>query len=519
MTLLFAPITATTREQALADVDAAVRAGADAVELRLDYLADIDEPGVEAIRAAVGPRPILLTPRSRQEGGVWDADDMQRISRLIALAPHANMVDVELATWQRSANIRQKVEMAAHRAGHGQGPRLILSAHDFKQRQPDLYRLVARMNDTKACGVAKVVFQARHISECFELFDLMHSNPKPVIAIAMGEAGVVTRILAGKCGAFATFASVAAGKESAPGQVTLVDMKTLYRWDRVHRETPVYGVIGNPVAHSMSPAIHNRALDACDLDGVYVPLLIESTYDHFEDFLRKAAERPWFDLRGVSVTIPHKSNALRYALARGGEIEPLAKRIGAANTLTFDDGRVFAQNTDYAGALDALTDAMGCERADLRGTPVGVLGAGGVARGIVAGLTDCGCNVVIYNRTASRAKELADDFGCTAAPVEQRVRPGTKIVVNCTSIGMHPNVDEIPLPADRLAPDMVVFDTVYNPIETRLLREARGIGCRIVDGVAMFVHQAAAQFERWTGHPAPREAMRDVVVRRLKTNT
>jgi len=518
MTLLIVPITAPTLEQARADLLRARELGADMVELRLDHMAGLANEDFRTLRKLVGDAlPILATPRAPEEGGIWDAGDSLRIRELARVAHCANLVDVELTAWERSPDVRERLLLDVFGKLRGSGPRLVLSAHDFKQRPVNLCRIVERMNEVEECEVAKIVFHARHISETFELFDLMHGNAKPVVAIAMGEAGVITRLLARKFPmAFGTFASLEKGKESAPGQVTIEEMKGLYRWDAINRGTAVYGVIGNPVAHSMSPAIHNAAFERCGVNAVYVPLLVEPAYEYFEDFLREALARPWFGLLGCSVTIPHKANALRFARNRHGEIEPLAERIGAANTLTFNGaGSVRAHNTDYAGALDALTTAMGCSRTDLRDAEVAVLGAGGAGRAIVAGLRDCGCRVIIYNRTAERAKQLADEFGCTAAPLEARVRPGTKIVVNTTSIGMHPNVGDTPLPADRLRPGMVVFDTVYNPIETRLLREAKQVGCRTVDGVAMFVNQAAAQFELWTGKPAPRELMRDVVIRRL----
>lgn len=515
MTFLIVPLTAPTFDQAKADLVRARELGADMVEWRLDHMSTLQTSEWKALGEAAGAGlAILVTPRSPEEGGVWQADDAERLRRLAEAARFAERCccDLELRTWERW---RPACVDALPRGAASTDRRLVLSAHDFRQRPHDLCRTVERMNEIAECSIAKVVFHARHIAECFELFDLMRMNPKPVIAIAMGEAGVTTRILAKKFGAFGTFASIERGKESAPGQVTIEEMKRLYRWDAIGPDTAVYGVIGHPVGHSMSPAIHNAAFGHCGLDAVYVPLLVEPAYDYFEDFLREALARPWFGLRGCSVTIPHKENALRFVRRDGGFVEPLAERIGAVNTLTFDGGRVSGHNTDYAGALDALTQALGCSRADLRGLEAAVLGAGGVARSIVAGLRDCGCRVTIYNRTAERAQGLADEFGCATAPHEERVRPESRVVVNCTSIGMHPDLDATPLPAERLRPDMAIFDTVYNPIETRLLREARQIGCRTIDGVSMFVNQAAAQFERWTGRPAPLDVMREMVVRRL----
>jgi shikimate dehydrogenase len=225
---------------------------------------------------------------------------------------------------------------------------------------------------------------------------------------------------------------------------------------------------------------------------------------------------------------------------QGGFIEPLVARIGAANTLVIGwqrqaklaDGldasvtspvktgcqrRLAGYNTDYAGALDAVTAGMGIERQDLRDMPVAVVGAGGVSRAIVAGLTDAGAKVTIYNRTQARAQELAVEFGCESAGLDGLSHLGAKLLINCTSIGMHPHVDATPVPAEYIRPDMTVFDTVYNPAETLLLKQARAQGATTIDGITMFVNQAAAQFKLFTGQPANRSVMRNVVCDSLKT--
>jgi len=296
-----------------------------------------------------------------------------------------------------------------------------------------------------------------------------------------------------------------------------------YRWDALRSDTRVYGVIGCPVAHSMSPAMHNAAFTETDCNGVYLPLRIEPDYASFKDFVDYCIAGPWLNLRGCSVTIPHKETLLRYVQERGGFIEPLARRIGVANTLCLEPGaaadgsdtRLSAYNTDYRGALDALCAGMGIIPADLKGMAVAVLGAGGVSRAIVAGLRDCGARVTIFNRTREKAERLAAEFGATALPNEQRMQNTADAIINCTSIGMWPEVDATPLPKEGLQHRPAVFDTVYNPAETRLLREARATGCKTIDGVAMFVNQAVGQFERWTGQKAPVRNMRNIVLEQL----
>jgi len=285
----------------------------------------------------------------------------------------------------------------------------------------------------------------------------------------------------------------------------------------------VYGVIGCPVAHSMSPAIHNAAFAETNYNGVYLPLRVEPDYASFKAFVDFCIDRPWLNLRGCSVTIPHKENLLRYVEERGGFIEPLARRIGVANTLVIEpgraadgsDARTSAFNTDYRGALDALCTGMGIAPAALKDVSVAVLGAGGVSRAIVAGLRDYDARVTIFNRTQEKAEALAAEFGATALPNEQRTQNKADAVINCTSIGMWPEVDDTPLPTSGLLHRPAVFDTVYNPVETRLLREAREAGCTTIDGVSMFVNQAVGQFECWTERKAPFEIMRNIVLEQL----
>lgn len=513
-----------------AELAEAATGGADVVELRLDYLQEWDEAAVRRLLDAARsfPGEVLATYRIAAEGGLYDEDESQRISRMefVGLHEAVDYLDFEYEAWHNSANIRQKIGLVCDVDGSTDRPRhqLILSKHNFLATPLEIEALLEVLSYEPA-HVVKIACRAASLVDALRMLDALRASAaqRPTIALSMGEAGLMTRVLAGKFGAFLTFASLEAGKESAPGQVSLTDMKQLYRWDAIGPETQLYGVIGCPVAHSMSPAILNAAFGESGFDGVYLPLRVEPEYSAFAAFVDGSLSRPWLGLRGCSVTIPHKQNLLEYVRQRGGFVEPLAQRIGAANTLCIEpgerpdgsDARVAAYNTDYRGALDALLAGVGCTAEDLAGMSVAVLGAGGASRAIVAGLRDCGCRVVLFNRTQDKAEALAAEFGAQARPFDERSRHGADIVVNCTSIGMWPHVDESPLPADGLAGRPVVFDTVYNPIETRLLREAREHGCRTVDGVEMFVRQAAAQFERWAGRPAPIDLLRGVVTARL----
>jgi 3-dehydroquinate dehydratase/shikimate dehydrogenase len=477
----------------------AADAGADAVELRLDYLQIT--PGRQEIADLLAGAPVetIVTCRPTAEGGKFTGPESDRLAILAnAVRLGANWVDVE-------------ADVTPHYRPASAG-RIILSRHDFKRCPPDLDAIAARLDGSET-AVNKITFAAAGPQDALRAFDVLRKCHKPTLALAMSPAGVISRILAGKFGAFGTFAALAPGKESAPGQLTIRELTDLYRVKTLTPASAVYGVIGCPIAHSMSPAIHNAAFAAAGMDACYVPLLVQPGQDDFRRFMDALLERPWMDCRGLSVTIPHKEHALRYVGA--DNCDSLAVRIGAVNTITIaPDGTLAGDNTDYAGAIDSLVAGMAIIREDLAGRRAAVLGAGGVARAIVAGLVHYGCEVTVYNRTAERGQRLAEEFGAAFAGLDKLDHLDAEIVINCTSVGMHPDVDSSPLV--KIPPCVsAVFDTIYNPVETKLIRQARAAGCAAITGLEMFVNQAVAQFERWTAKPAPRQVMREVVARKL----
>ena len=533
---LCVPIVADTVDRMVVETNTAVvKRNAEMVELRLDYLTALDAAAARRVvlEAKKNPVEVIATCRMAAEGGRYTGDERLRANLLAeAVRAGADYVDVEYRAWSTEAFrqsdlavlLKTPTDAADAHDVAASSTRLILSAHDFENTPTDLpntFEKIAR----EPCDVVKVACQAERITDSLAMLDALRVavERRPTIALSMGEAGVMTRILAGKFGAMLTFASLAEGAESAPGQVTLGQMRDLYRFSEIGPRTQLYGVIGCPVAHSMSPAILNAAFGTTGHDGVYLPLRIESPYEELAAFLDGCLARPWLGLRGCSVTIPHKQNLLRYVAERGGQIEPLTERIGAANTLCIEpghrddgsDARVSACNTDYRGAMDALLAGMGRPESALSDAHVLVLGAGGAARAIVAGLRDAGARVTIRNRTADKARQLAEEFQAEAQPWDPRSHIEADVIINCTSIGMWPDTDATPLPKTDLSERTIVFDTIYNPLETRLLREARQLGCTTIDGLAMFVNQAAAQFKLWIGRTAPVDVMRDVALKRL----
>ena len=543
MTYLAVPIFGRSIDALRRDRGAAIEAGADLLELRVDLTEGVSNEDLHALRETAGA-PTILTIRSAAEGGQWDRDDDDRLGRLIELGPMADYIDVELATWQRSANVRHKVGLALKRAAHvsqadGQedishpGKRkLILSRHDLQTRPPRLQADFLAMVAESSCSVPKLAWRARTIRDNFEAFELMRQSPRPAIIICMGELGLPSRVLAPKFGAFATFASLAAEVETAPGQLTIRQMKDLYRWDTIDQDTQVYGVIGNPVGHSLGPRLHNATFAAVGENAVYLPLPVCPGYEPFKAFLTEVRARPWLDFRGFSVTLPHKENALRFLREVGGMVAPLAERIGAVNTLILDGGGGLAgYNTDCRAAMTAIVEGVrkarnqgaagivgGMGEGDprlLAGLRVAVLGAGGVARAIVAGLVEAGAEVTIYNRTAATGTALAQAFGCRAGLWSDRGEITADLLVNCTSVGMSPAPEDSPIPASALSPGMAVFDVVYTPRRTKLLREAAERGCATIEGVDFFILQALAQFELWTGREMPVAAFRRIVERHI----
>jgi 3-dehydroquinate dehydratase/shikimate dehydrogenase len=519
MTRLCVAIFVKDLAQALRDVATAAEAGADMVELRIDGFTDQDQ--VRQLLSSVR-LPAIVTCRASWEGGHCELPEPQRLALLeVAANSGAAYVDIELEAYRRHDAVGQ-VNAAVPRSKR---PGMIVSAHDFKGRPARLTNILAEMEQSEA-DVNKIVWTARSVRDNLEAFEILLQPTKPTIALCMGEAGLISRVLAKKFEAFLTFAGIRNQEVTAPGQTSLEEMKRLYRWDAMNAKTRVYGVVAQPVAHSMSPAIHNAAFDKTGYDGVYLPLLVNEGYESFKAFMESFLAFEPFDLCGLSITIPHKENALRYLKEKGAEVDELAVRIGAVNTIVIDrvPGAVKLRglNTDYSAILDSITSKLNVPREKLTEYRVAVIGAGGTGRTAVAALAHCGATVVIYNRTRDRAEALAAEFNgkrgkVVAAPIEKLCDSCCQIYINTTSVGMHPHVDQSPFgeTPPKLSPDVLVFDAVYNPPETKLLQQAKASGAKTIGGIEMFVRQAAGQFELWTGRPAPTDVMRSVVEARL----
>lgn len=518
MTYLAIPISGKDIKSCKEQIDAAAKAGAEVLELRTDYLIDLDINKLkELIYSARKPGlSIIVTCRDPRQGGQNNLPALLRKQILVeAVKSGADLIDCEFINFVKDFEDDLKKALAENKK-----TKLILSEHNFKEPFDNLAEIYEEIYSIYPDVIAKTAYQVNHINDCFAALDILHEYREKAIAICMGESGIISRILAKKLRAFLTFASTEEYTQTAPGQITVEKIKNLYRYDSIDKNTEFFGVIADPVGHSISPQVHNACFAVKRMNKVYLPLRVIGGQAEFNYFLDNITARKWLDFKGFSVTIPHKVSALEFAQKKGEYIEPVAVQIGAVNTLVVGaNERISGFNTDYAGAMDALTETMGISKKQLKGKSVAVLGAGGVARAIAAGLVDVGAKITIYNRTLSKAEGMAKDFKCHSAGEDEIKNTDAEIIINCTSIGMYPKTDASPLPKECIKTSMTVFDTVYNPLETKLLKEAKHAGAKTVNGAEMFINQAAEQFKMFTQTDCPVEEMRKAVLDALTSKS
>jgi len=474
------------------------RGGADLLEFRLDAIRP--SPRVEHVAYLLrrSPLPAVFTCRLSEQGGIADLPRELRLSVLLeALRLNAAYVDIE---WPD--------ETILHRKRGESKSRIIASFHDFKGVPKNLSAQLDRMERGPA-DVVKAAVAPSSATDSSALLELLKEGEKPRIVIGMGLPGVPTRIIGPLYGAEFTFAALTSDNGSAPGQPALDDMMNLYRVRNITGSTRILGVLGNPLGHSLSPLLHNTVFRELSIDAVYLPFEIKGDPAEFVE--------EWsalHGLHGASVTIPHKIGVMAACLG----LDDSARKIGAANTLySLPGGGFRGANTDAPAVTDALSDALGGK--PLKGKKVLVLGAGGAARAAVYGLVTAGCRVVIANRTHEKAVSLAKAFGAQTVNWEDRNSADADILVNMTSSGMFPHVDEIPIDPSYIEKDLVVFDAVYNPLTTQLLAAAKERGATVVTGVEMFLRQAARQLQFWFGlEKPPLELMRRTLLEALGEN-
>jgi len=461
------------------------------VELRLDWLrSDLERKKflIWLKRFHAKGAVLVATCRRRIGGGEFAGDAGAELYWLMkARQAGCQWCDLEVETLQELPG--KSVE------GYAIPPKVMLSMHDFR-RTPKLPR---KLSVPRQGGVdaIKVAAMSRTIGDSVRLLAVLR-NSRQMVAVPMGEIGLPGRLLALREGSALAYAPVAA--VTAPGQVHLREFKELYRAHEITGKTRVFGVIGNPIGHSLSPVLHNTGYVAAKKDAVLLPFLVE----RLKDFLKAA---PVLGVAGFSVTLPHKEAIFR----RLDDCEPLAQRIGAVNTVTVRrDGSLYGSNTDYLGVLRALEKKL-----RLRGSRVLILGAGGSARAAAFAVARAGAEVFICARRETAARALARAVGGDVMRRSALSKEKFGAILNATPVGMHPQDGISPLKAGELHCS-VVMDFIYRPLRTKLLQIAAAKGIQTVSGVEMFLAQGIAQWELWMGSRAPEAAMRGAVLRALQ---
>ena len=477
------------------------------MEFRLDYLSNpaLILPGLKKFLEYHSHVIAIATCRRAANGGKFRGTVQSEVDLLVkAAAAGCQIVDLSLESATKLKP--NEIEKIRSRAG------MILSFHDFRGTK-NLDKTFERMQQFPADFI-KIVSTATCLSDNVTMMKFLEhtSDNRSMVGVCMGEQGIISRVLGVRAGSQFTFAAATVGEETAPGQIAARTLRETYRIEQVDNATRVYGVAGDPVAHSLSPLLMNTAFRREAINAVYLSLHAKT----IKDLIACARDIP---LHGISVTMPYKEEIIKHL----DNTDPVTAKIGACNTvIRSQDGKLYGFNTDVFGVLRPLEARMA-----IKDAPILVLGAGGAARAAVFGLRERGANVYVMNRTASAGQRLAKQAKAKYLGKSQ-LKPLMKkmqfqVVINATSVGMDDpgkpskaskdtplNEAELKMPGAKYLTEMV-----YAPAETKLMKIARAMGMEIITGAEMFVHQGARQFEIWTGKPAPAEDMHRVVVTAL----
>jgi 3-dehydroquinate dehydratase/shikimate dehydrogenase len=459
------------------------------LEFRLDYLS---KPALALgkIKEFTDYHPhvvFIATCRRAASGGKFKGSIVSQLDVLNkAIAAGCQLVDVELQTAAKCKP--EQLQRLRTKAA------LILSFHDFhgtKKLEETLGKMTAHPAD-----FYKIVTTATTLSDNVTMMKFLEqrNDKHSLIGLCMGEQGIISRVLGVRAGSVFTFAAVSEDQRTAPGQVTAQELRSTYRIDQVDAATRVYGVAGDPVAHSLSPAIMNAALRRENVNGVYLALHAKT----LKDLLALVRDIP---IHGLSITMPYKQSIIEYL----DNTDSHTTKIGACNTVVrAQDGKLYGFNTDAAGVVRPLEQRISIDQAKIL-----VLGAGGAARAAVFGLKERGAEVYILNRSAAPAQKLARQAKAKSIKRADLKKMTFDVIINATPVGMG-NTKDSPLNEAEINAKYV-FDMIYEPEETKLLKLAKARGAQVIPGIEMFVHQAARQFEIWTGKPAPGDEMLRVV--------
>ncbi len=450
---------------------------ADLIELRLDCV-DEFPAGLEDLVHDLSC-PLILTFRPSEQGGHRNSTREERKTFWTSIAPRAHEI-----WWDIEGDLADDLSP--------DWSRVIASHHDFSGVSGDLDRIYERLASTPA-AVLKIAVQANDITDCVPVFQLLEralNEGREVIAIAMGNPGIATRVLGPARGSFLTYGALDDESGTAPGQITASKLRSLYHLDQIDKETMICGVVGLPVMHSLSPEIHNTAFQAEGINGVYLPFEVKDVSEFFRRMVDPRTRELDWNLRGLSVTAPHKQTVMGLL----DWIEPAAKEIGAVNTVVIENERLLGYNTDAAGFIEPLLGRF----EGLSGKRVAVIGAGGAARAAVWALQREKASVTLFARDVMKAKSLAESFNLDCKSLSSASFDGYDLVINATPVGSGAYVDQSPVTREQLNGARCVYDLIYTPAETCLIRDAKGIGCKTLGGMEMLVAQAKLQFRLFT---------------------
>jgi len=438
----------------------------------------------------------ILTFRPAEQGGLRTLDDATRQAFWSGAIFSESFFDVELDLAEKFSSSETSPPLPIDWS------RTICSHHDFAGVPAKLDQIYDRMARTPA-RVLKIAVQANEATDCLPVFHLLErarSDGREMIAIAMGVAGLATRILTPSRGAFLTYASLADGSATAPGQVTARELEEVYHLEKIDRQTQIVGLIGRPVSHSVSPQMHNAAFVTMGTNAVYIPFEVGDVKSFIKRMIHPRTRELNWNFRGASVTAPHKAAVIDQL----DWIEPAAQQIGAVNTLVAEGDALCGYNTDTLGFIKPLKDKLG----QLFQARCAVIGTGGAASAALWGLRQARAKATLVGRDAVKTRALAERFGVEWMAFEGASFSGFDVVVNATPLGTAGQFEnETPATAQQLRGARLAYDLVYNPTKTRFLREARVAGCETLGGLAMLVTQAAEQFRLWTGEIAPEAVM------------
>ncbi|MFZ2022710.1 MAG: shikimate dehydrogenase [Terracidiphilus sp.] len=492
----------TTPAELFSHADAALKDSV-FIELRLDYLAKPAAvlPELKAFLNRRRDVTVLATCRRKPGGGRFTGSlnaELEVLQKAAETGCH--IVDLEIESVEQMTRPQHAKFRLALRAA---GTSLLISSHDYSRtRRAEGLGKVAREIAAYHPEFVKVVSTARSLADNLAILRMVENESLDVqmVGIAMGEEGLISRVLSPRAGAAFTFGSIADGAETAPGQVAARTLLDLYRLDQLDQATRIFGVAGNPITHSLSPVMHLTAFRRENVNAVMLPLKVRV----LDDLLTIVRDLP---IDGVAVTMPLKQEVLPHL----ANMDPLTAKIGACNTLrTGADGKLYGFNTDVAGVVRPLEKRM-----RLKGARILVLGAGGAARAAVFGLVEQGSEVYIVNRTHEKAVALARKAKAHVLKQNVLAKQRFDAIINTTPCGMTGIKQQLPVKESELNASLV-FDMVYTPLETPLLKLAKSRGLAVISGVEMFVQQGARQFEIWTGKPAPENEMLRVVELELR---